>query len=275
MQTLQQILDELGDALILVSLYGWGEPFLNRELPQMIEACTTRNILTLSSTNGQCIQTVEEALKVVDAGLTALTIALDGSTQEIYQSYRKGGDFEKVKRCVVNVEEAKARRGSHLPYTNLRVVATQYNQEDLPNVEKLAQELGVNMFSYKSLGTLVNSEKFGNYEPSADGMRRFEYEGSNRRRKPLIQCPYPFRQPTVFWDGTVVGCEYDYDLEGPWGKVGKESFVEVWRSQKALKLRKSIYTGRNRPRFCNLCPYKDRVQDSCVLLFKEIHPLAL
>ena len=239
----------------------------------MIKACTARNISTLTSTNGHCLQTLDEALRVVDAGLSALIIAIDGSTQEIYQAYRKTGDVEKVKRCAANIEEAKARRGSHLPYTNLRVVVTQDNLEDLPNVERLAHDLGVNMFSCKSVGFLPHSEKFNNYEPAVEGMRRFEYEGPNRRRMPLIQCPYPFRQPTIFWDGTVVGCEFDYELEMPWGKIGEESFAEIWNSHDALKLRNSIRNGPNRPKFCHRCPYQDRVQDSCVLSCNEIRPL--
>ena len=127
-ETFQKILEELGDVLIAVYLYSWGEPFLNKNIFRMIEACTALNILTLIPTNGQCLQTLDEALAVVDSGLTAIIIALDGSTQEIYQVYRKGGDVEKVKRCAALIEEAKSKRGSPLPYTFVRTVITRYNQ---------------------------------------------------------------------------------------------------------------------------------------------------
>lgn len=266
----QKILDELGEILVLVILYGWGEPFLNKEIPRMIKTCTDRNILTLMSTNGHYLQTMNDALRVVDAGLTTLIIAIDGSTQEIYNAYRKGGDVEKVKRCVTLIEKAKAQRRSQLPYTNLRLVVTDYNFKDLTNVERLACNLGVNMFSYKSVGSLTHSEKFRRYEPAEVGMRRYDYIGSSRRQGVLIQCPFPFRQPTIFWDGTVVGCEFDYGLQMPWGKIEEQSFKSIWNSSQAMKLRCFIRNGPDRPMFCSLCPYQDRVQDSNVLSCKEL-----
>jgi MoaA/NifB/PqqE/SkfB family radical SAM enzyme len=272
-ETFQKILDELGDSLIFVILYGWGEPFLNKDLPKMIGACTKLNIRTVTSTNGNTIRNLDDALRVVDAELSALVIAIDGSTQEVYRTYRKGGDIENVKRCVSLVEEAKALRGARFPYTNLRAVVTRYNRDDLPNVEKLARDLEVDMFSYKSVGCLTQSEKYGDYEPAEKKMRRYEYDGTSKRRRHFIKCPYPFRQPTVFWDGSVVGCEFDYELEVPWGKIGARSFGEIWNSRSALNMRHCIQRGENLPAFCGLCPYQDRVQDSCVLSHVILRPI--
>jgi radical SAM protein with 4Fe4S-binding SPASM domain len=106
-------------------------------------------------------------------------------------------------------------------------------------------------------------------------MRRFKYVESSRRRGRLFQCFFPFRQPIVFWDGTVVGCEYDHNLEMAFGKIGEQSFEEIWNSPKALKLRRSIREGHGRPFFCGLCPYQDRVQNGSVLACKELRSAEL
>lgn len=269
----QTVLNELGDVLLSVILFAFGEPFLNKELPRMIKECTDRNILTLSSTNGHCLQTLDEALSIVDAGLSALIIAMDGSTQGIYQAYRKSGDVEMVKRCVAHIEQAKAMRGSDLPYTNLRVVVTRNNEEDLPNIERVARDLGVNMFSCKSLGCLAYDKKYKSYEPDKREMRRFNNQSSPRRSKAPIQCPFPFRQPTIYWDGTVVGCgcASGYaNLETPFGKIGEHSFRELWNSTKAMELRRAIRTGLNLPKFCHFCPYQGRSKDTSVISYKEL-----
>lgn len=272
LETFNRIINEMGDVLLSVLFYGWGEPFLNRDLPRMIELCTRRNIRTLSNTNGHCLQTPDEALKVIDAGLSGLIIAVDGSTQEIYQRYRKSGDIEKVKRCIANIEEAKAKRSAQMPYTNFRVIVTHDNQDDLPDLEKLSHDLGVNMFSYKTVGMLTRSKKFKDYVPDREEFRRFEYEGSSRLGRPPIWCPFPFRQPTVFWDGTVEGCEFDYNLEASWGKLGEQTFEEIWNSEEAVRLRRRIRKGLPKEGFCRLCPYQGRIQDSCVLTWKELRP---
>lgn len=272
METFQKVLDELGDVLVTIVLYCWGEPFLNKDLPRMIEACTARGILTVTSTNGHCLQTLEEALQVVDAGLTGLIVAIDGSTQDVYAAYRKSGVVDKVKRCAGLIEEAKARRGSPLPYTDLRVVVTRHNQGDIENLEKLAREFGFNMFSYKSLGCLTTTLQFGDYEATDGRSRRQAGAGSGGGPRPLVQCNFPFRQPTIFWDGTVVGCEFDYNLEMPLGKVGERPFMEIWNSQRAVALRRMIRKGPGRPAFCDLCPYPGRGSLGTVLLCKELRP---
>jgi len=267
MDTFRRILDELGEVLVTVVLYCWGEPFLNKDLPRMIEACTERGILTVTSTNGHCLQSLDEVLEVVDAGLSGLVVAIDGSSQDIYETYRKTGSVEKVKRCARLIEEAKALRGSALPYTDLRVVVTRQNEGDTENIERLARQFGFNMFSYKTLGCLTHSSEFDDYAASGVLAQR---HGGGKGGGQLVQCNFPFRQPTIFWDGTVVGCEFDYNLEMPLGKVGERPFMEIWNSEPAVALRRSIRKGPKRADFCGLCPYTERGSLGTVLMCKEL-----
>ena len=270
LEIFRRILDEVGDFLISVILYGWGEPFLNRELPEMIAECTARNILTITSTNGNCTITIEDALRVVDSGLSVLVIALDGSNQETYQRYRSGGNVEKVKHFASLIQEAKTRRGSGRPYTNLRAVVNRGNEEDLHNIEKVARTLGMNMFSVKSLGNLTVNTPYKTFEPLRKDWRRYEKQDKKHRGKSLFKCPFPFRQPTIFWDGTVVGCEFDYTLENPWGTIEEQRFSQIWNCLEAQTLRKNIRKGKNRTRFCKICPYQDRHQNGSILSCVEI-----
>ena len=269
METFRRIMDQLGDFLVTAILYGWGEPFLNRDLLKMIRICSSRNITTMTSTNGHCLQSLDEALEVVDSGLSSLVIALDGSTQEIYHAYRKSGDVEKVKRCAALIEEAKTMRKSPLPYTNLRIVVTSYNADDLPNVERIARDVGVNMFSLKTVGCMPHSETYGRYEADAREKRRF---GEDRDHVSHQRCPFPFRQPTIFWDGTVVGCEFDYDLEMPLGNINTGKFREFWNSSRAAGLRNRVLKGKQ-DGFCGRCPYRGRVRDGSVISRIELRPL--
>jgi MoaA/NifB/PqqE/SkfB family radical SAM enzyme len=209
-------------------------------------------------------------MRVVESGLSAIIIALDGSTQEIYQAYRKGGEVNKVRRCAALIEEAKSKRGSRSPYTCLRAVVTCDNETDLAELEALSRDLGVDMFSYKTLGMQTYDKIYGEFEPKEPHMKRFEYSGSDRKPGDPIKCPFPFRQPTVFWDGTVVGCEYDYDLDMTWGKIGKDKFSDIINSPQARRLRRRIRNG-TRSSFCHrVCPFQDRVQDECYLCCKAL-----
>lgn len=267
-----RVLEDCAPALLCVVFYGWGEPFLNRDLPRMIAACTHRGVRTIVSTNGQSLQTLEEAGAVVEAGLSTLIVAVDGGTQETYERYRRGGLLDRVRLCVANVEDAKRQGGAHHPYTNLRAVLTQDALAELPALEALARDSGVNMFSCKTLGCMVGHEEFPHFEPQAPAFRRFPSAGQPPSPGRFL-CPFPYRQPTVFWDGTVVGCEFDYDLEEPWGRIGEQHFSEIWNGPRARALRKRLRRGE-RVEFCRRCPYRHRAQEGSVILSRELRPVA-
>ena len=262
-ETFEAILRDVGETLMLAILYGWGEPFLNPALPEMMARCRDRGVQTLTSTNGHFLQTPEKALEVVDAGLTALIIAIDGATQESYATYRRNGTLDHALRCVTNVQEAKARRNSATPFTNLRLVANRHNEEEIGRMEEMARELGVDMFSVKSLGCLPDKSEFTDFVPGSQDMRRFG--ASRKERAATFRCRFPFRQPTIFWDGTVVGCEFDYEAATAWGNVNEKRFGVMWNSPGAVDMRRSIRKWTSRPEFCLKCPYVGRGRNSSIV----------
>jgi len=264
-ETFYRILDELGDYLITVILYGWGEPLLHKDFPEFVRACTERNIFTTTSTNGQFIQSIDEALSLVDSGLTGINIAIDGSSEEIYKkTFRSAGEFEKIKRCASLIAEAKRIRNKKNPCTNLRIVVTHQNSDDIQNVEKLARELEADIFTCKKLINQSCSENFITYLPDS---------GINKplNKKPLFKCIFPFREPKIFWDGTVVGCDIDYNVELPFGKIGEKKFKDIWNSPNALKLRKAVLTKKSYPDFCRRCHYMTTDQGECFISHKKLN----
>jgi hypothetical protein len=65
----KNVIDELGDYLLLIILWNWGEPFLNPEIYRMIEYAKIKNIVVHSSTNGNLKFDDEKAERLVDSGL--------------------------------------------------------------------------------------------------------------------------------------------------------------------------------------------------------------
>jgi MoaA/NifB/PqqE/SkfB family radical SAM enzyme len=261
METFERALSELAGTLVYAYFFSFGEPFLNPDLPLMIRACTDRGINTLSSTNGHWVGTPEDAERIVDSGLTTLIIAVDGSTQEIYETYRAGGDLETVKSSIRMIEEAKARRGSKTPYTVIRCVVNNRNAADLPALERLAADLGVDLFATKDLGCLVRSDQYGGFVPDQPEFSRFSPDRKRRRPKKEPFCIFPFRQPVVHNDGTLIGCEYDLDRSKAFGNAARDSFRLIWNSPNAVSLRRAIHRGETDGLFCRDCPFRGRVRD--------------
>jgi radical SAM protein with 4Fe4S-binding SPASM domain len=251
-------------------LWTWGEPFLNPDIFKMIKYAVSRDILVHSSTNGNVVFDDAAADKLVGSGLTSLVFAMDGATQETYRKYRAGGDLERVKENIRTVVRAKRRNSSPFPRLNLRFVAMKHNEHELPQVEQLAHELGVDFFSVKSVDMPENREKDldQKYRPENDKYRRYEYVTGTyaRKDKPFV-CMRPWKRITMDAQGELISCEYDYKNLHSFGNIGNgHSTLEAWKSSISRTFRKHFNKGHNDAYYhCKGCTYKGLRTDDCNL----------
>ena len=65
----KNFIDEVGDYLLAIVLWDWGEPFMNTELLDMISYATQKNIKVVTSTNGHFLNINNNADKIIQSGL--------------------------------------------------------------------------------------------------------------------------------------------------------------------------------------------------------------
>ncbi|MHC4952701.1 MAG: radical SAM protein [Planctomycetota bacterium] len=95
--------------LEFVLLFQWGEPLLVRELPEMIAAATARGVRTMITTNGTLL-TEEWCRRLLDSGLTRLTMSVDGdpvSHEEI-----RGVPLEPLRKNLLRLRRMRDETGS-------------------------------------------------------------------------------------------------------------------------------------------------------------------
>jgi radical SAM protein with 4Fe4S-binding SPASM domain len=97
--------------LEFVLLFQWGEPLLVRELPAMIAAATERGIRTMITTNGTLL-TEEWCARLLDAGLTRLTLSVDGDP-ETHRRIR-GVELEPLRQNLLRLKRMRDERKSPL-----------------------------------------------------------------------------------------------------------------------------------------------------------------
>jgi MoaA/NifB/PqqE/SkfB family radical SAM enzyme len=78
-----------------MSLFYLGEPLLCDHLPSMISYARQNKIKAFVSTNLNILDN-KKAEGLIESKLDYLLVSLDGASQEIYEKYRVGGDFNKV-----------------------------------------------------------------------------------------------------------------------------------------------------------------------------------
>ena len=85
------VVDQIKHSCMWLTLYSWGEPFLNLRIHEYIEYAHKQKIATIISSNLNKPLTPEMAEQVIRSGLDVLIVSLDGVTQDVYEIYRVTG----------------------------------------------------------------------------------------------------------------------------------------------------------------------------------------
>ena len=143
---LDHILSAYGDYLVRIWLSLWGEPLLNKRLPELIAKCKSREIWVLISSNMSVPLTAASIDALVMSGLDSIILSIDGATQETYQTYRRGGDLALVLGNVRRLVEAKRRLGLRTPHLYWRYLTFPWNRHEIEMARDKAGSLGVDEF---------------------------------------------------------------------------------------------------------------------------------
>jgi radical SAM protein with 4Fe4S-binding SPASM domain len=266
--TFKRFIDDVGDYLLLIVLWNWGEPFLNPDIFRMIKYAKTRDIIVHSSTNGNVIFDEARAEELVGSGIDTLIFGVDGATEETYRKYRKGGSLKNVIESIRTIVRVKERKHSRKPFLNLRFVVMQHNEGEIPLIKQLAADLGVDFLSFKTVDMPVarGADLDSRFSPSDPRYRRYEYNHDNERIGRPFFCMRPWKRITMDAGGEIIPCEMDYrNLYSFGNAVTGSSLPEVWKSGESVEFRKKFNKGQNDYYLCKDCTYKNRIADDCTI----------
>jgi radical SAM protein with 4Fe4S-binding SPASM domain len=249
-----RVIDELSDTLVWLTFYFQGEPYLHRGFLEMVEAASRRRVYTSTSTNAHYLNE-ETARATVESGLDRLIISIDGTSQEAYASYRKGGDLAKVVEGAGNVIRWKKQLKSTTPHVIFQFLVVRQNEHQIPELKRLAKELGVNQVKLKT--TQINNfehgselipenKHFSRYEQNADGTWSIKNRMVNHCWKMWHSC-------VITWDGKVVPCCFDKDAHHVLGNVASGSFASIWRGESYRAFRSALLGSRKAVDICRNC----------------------
>jgi MoaA/NifB/PqqE/SkfB family radical SAM enzyme len=141
----KKLVDQLKNYIYLVSLYDIGEPLENEKVCDYISYASQNNIGSTISTHLSIVKTNEFWEKLVTSGLHTLIVAIDGTTGDIYNRYRKGGDFELVMANLKKILHYKKLHKSKV-IIEWQMISFSWNQHQLKEAGQLAKELGCDVF---------------------------------------------------------------------------------------------------------------------------------
>jgi len=251
---LDDLLDEIGDRLIYLTFYFQGEPFIHPDLCGMIAKANARGIFTATSTNAHFIND-SIAEKIVYSGLNRLIVSIDGTTQDVYESYRKGGSLKKVIEGTRSVLAKRKELKSSFPRVYFQFLVVRPNEHQINDVKRLGKELGVDgvhfktaqVYDYENGNALIPTiKKYARYEEDKNGKWSIKNPMDD-------QCWRMWHSAVLTWDGRVVPCCFDKDATHEMGKIGERSFREIWTGDAYRKFRSSLLRSRAEIDICKNC----------------------
>ncbi|MBU1888393.1 MAG: radical SAM protein [Candidatus Omnitrophica bacterium] len=237
------LMDPIKDYIFLVSLYNWGEPFLNQDIYKIIQFNTSHNIGTVVNSN---FNAPVDGERLVRSGLAHLVISGDGITQAVYEKYRVGGKIDLVLDNLRKVVNAKKKYGSRLPHVEWQCLVTKWNETQLDDIKKKVLDLGVDEVRFSNINFYSaenRQEAEAEWLPQNPIYRAFALKpvsSSKAFRKP---CFWLWRTAVVNVNGGMAPCCL-FDVPD-WGNLFDEEFLSVWNGKRYIEARKFSRNNRN------------------------------
>ncbi|MDZ4710451.1 MAG: SPASM domain-containing protein [Saprospiraceae bacterium] len=247
-------IDQVSPYLCNLLFYFQGEPYINPEFLEMVSYAENKGIYTTTSTNGHFL-TPENAQKTIESGLSRLIISIDGTTQDIYQQYRKEGSLDKVLAGTRQLVQARQQAGVQHPHIIIQYLVVGPNEHQIPEIYRLAKELGADevrlktaqVYEYENGNPLIpKNEKYSRYKILPSGRYRL-------KNKMLNHCWKMWHACVITWNGMVVPCCFDKDATERMGDLKLEGFKSIWKGESYKYFRTKLLKGRKEIEICKNC----------------------
>lgn len=234
------IVDELaGMDDILISFGGYGDPFKHPRLFEFISYANEKGIFGIHlAASGEYID-AETFKKLSECGVDAVSVPLDALTKETHAALHPNGDFEKIVDNLLKITPQKREMKTDHPMVFPEFIKLRENVGEMEEFfEKWFAEVGC-----------VDLKGACGFAGQVDD-RSIMHLNLGRR----VPCEHLLREMTIFADGTVPLCKYDYRAAHPIGNVFKDGVRAIWLGPEMESAWKAHYAAEygDLP-FCAAC----------------------
>lgn len=133
--------EPLMDIVEEVTLMGWGEPTIHPNFIEMLQIINKHGARKYFCTNGMNLGKIKDAIFAYNVDVFA--VSLDGATDETNNRIRRGSKINQIVADLKDIVRIKKERGLKYPWINFVFCAMRSNIEELPDMVRLAAEIGI------------------------------------------------------------------------------------------------------------------------------------
>lgn len=277
-----RLLADLPD-LRTVALQVNGESLVYPWLGDVVRAAHARGAAVEMNTSAVLLDE-RRRRTLIETGLEALHVSLDGATPETYRAVRGADEFEAIVARVRALVRERDAAGAHCPRVALWIIATRRTLRELPALVRLCADVGADEVYVQRLvvfgrglatdgeslhGRVGEQESAILSEAAALAGRLGVVLGASGGRdparmlapapapEPWRECRRPFESAVVMADGDVVPCCISTFVapraEIRLGSVLQDGWNAVWWNERYRRLRAGLAGAAPPPLFCRGC----------------------
>jgi MoaA/NifB/PqqE/SkfB family radical SAM enzyme len=290
-----KVIDEFASAGVKKIFFLGGEPFLRKDLLDLIAYCKSKLLSCMTVSNGYLIGE-EMADKIVLSNLDLLAISIDGPNCEIHDRIRGvKGAFDHAVKAIRLIKKRQKELNTELPVVAIACTVSSNNFMNLPDLVDLAKGLDVRQVRFQYISVIdkttiehtnqimgekvISTHNFADIPPvylaTKEQVDQLENVIKTIKRKagtqvdihldpsflhgdksfiekgifPVWDCNEPWSRTYMTPTGDFMPCPMfpDYNI----GNIRNKSFVKIWNSQQARKIRKRL--SKVLPPVCQKC----------------------
>ena len=229
LETFKRVIDQCVETGVThITLNGYGEPFIAKQIFEMIKYTMQTTLNLKINTNGHYLNS-KNIEKLLDNPPSHLSISLDGATKETYEKVRVNGRFDRLMANLNALLDAKAARKNHPMKVTLQIIRMDETEEEI-------QEFVDQWKDRVDEISIPNVHNWGGlYEESGN------FQQMDVKRVP---CKELWRTMMVFEDGSTSICCAVFDNKNMnMGNIKDRHLSEIWRSEEYNQLRQHHIDG--------------------------------
>jgi radical SAM protein with 4Fe4S-binding SPASM domain len=237
LELFRKIVDEaVALGITHIRMHNYGEAFIDKRLVEKVRYAKEKGIQEVGVISNGSLITEKVAAGMIEAGLDAITLSVDASGKEVFESTRIGLKYDKVIANIERLVRLRAESGMRRPKLILSFVRQNNSADEHAFIEHwrtIADKVHVTDL-HNWAGTL-NTESDVNYP-----------------------CYRPWLTFTVLWDGRVSLCCADFDGKTILGNLNASTIEEIWNAEPYRNARRQ-HLESGGPDICRSCdlPRKD------------------
>ncbi len=252
-------IDELDRMEVFQINFGGGEPFLRKDLCDILDYAHSKGIVTCVSTNGTLL---DENLirRLRGMGLLRIQVSLDGATAATNDTIRGTGTYERILDGIALLSKQGVSNLS------INTVVTRVNFSEIEELCALARRYGVKtrLSRFRPSGDAMRvwqefhldlsqlawlSDFLSAHHDVLTGDSFFSIIKEDRRALGMNRCGAARMTCSVLPDGSVYPCAFLCDEPFKGGSILLESLNEIWLHSPAFNALRAI-----RVEACESCP---------------------